>query len=201
MVISISPTAGIRCQVGDFSVIVDPSTKRTPTAKGGRQAETAKKGQLTLFTKATAPLSALGSPDIIQGPGEYEMFGIRVRGVALTAPDSKTLHTAYAAEFDDIHLAFLADIQGVPSEQVLDRLGAVDILFLSADERAVASKQAVSLIKQIDPSITIPLTDAVAKKIAEEMGQKLKAEDKLVTKKKDIEKEDSAHKLIWLKTV
>lgn len=209
MVVSVSPTAGIKCQVGDFSVVVDPSTKQKSAAGGGNKKEkdaqpgadsaSVKKGRLVLSTETNEPFDSFLSQDMIDGPGEYEISGVRVRGINLGG-DGKSIKTAYSAEFDDIRLAFLIDLPKEPSGEVLDRLGEVDMLFISADSKKLNSKQLATLIKQIDPRIVIPLSDAAAKKLAEELGQKVKAEEKFVIKKKDLLSESTTHRLVWLKT-
>ena len=189
MVITVSETSGIKCQVGDFSLLVDsPSGRR---------------GSLILKTKSELPIDSFVQQEIIYGPGEYEISGVRVRGVSLPNgpnPDKKTIKSTYVVEFEGIKLAFLTEISAIPPEEALDKLGEVDILFLSVDTKKVKPKQITSLIKQLDPSIVISTTDKTAKMLAEEMGQKVKPEERLIIKRKDFVKEDIANKLVWLRT-
>lgn len=187
MVITASPAYGIKCQVGDFSLLVDPPSE--------------KKGNLILKTLTEIPVDSFDSQSVIYGPGEYEISGVRVRGVMLPGEsDSKNIKSVYTAELDGMHLAFFLNILTNPPEDALDKLGEVDILFISVDTKTFKPKQITSLIKQIDPSIVIPITDTTAKVLNEEMGQKAKAQEKLVIKRSDLIKEDVANKLIWLKT-
>jgi len=187
MVITVTDAAGIKCQAGEFSLLVDSPPKR--------------KGNLILQTRTELPIDSFASQDAILGPGEYEISGVRVRGIALSNESSaKELKTIYTVELDGMHMAFLLDIFSEPSEDVMDKLGEVDILFFSADTQKLKVKQIISLIKQIDPSIIIPVTDKVAKALMEEMGQKVQVEEKLTIKRSDLVKEDIANKLIWLKT-
>ena len=97
-------------------------------------------------------------------------------------------------------LAFLIGISSELPEDMLDELGEVDILFFSPDAKTLKGKQAISLIKQVEPSIVIPADDKAAKFLIEEMGQKVKAEEKLTIKKKDLIKDGATSKLVWLKT-
>lgn len=183
MVVSLSPP-GVKCQVGDFVMFVNPPSDR--------------KASLILETKAVLPVKFPLSPEVVAGAGEYEVAGVRVKGVSLGS-DSGELRTAYATELEGIHLAFLGKLEEEPASDALDKLGAVDILFFEAEPAKLKAKQLVGLIKQIGPKIIVPLGDKTAKLLSEELGQKVKAEEKLVIKKKDLEKEEIANKLIWLK--
>jgi len=187
MVITVSDTTGIKCQVGEFSLLVDSPPQR--------------KGNLILKTHTKLPVDSFSSPEVIFGPGEYEIEGVTIRGIALPENSGPgEIRSAYAVNLDGMNLAFMSDISSEPSENALDALGEVDILFLSVDTKKFKPKQTITLIKQIDPSIIVPADDKTAKFLIEEMGQKVKAEEKLTIKKKDIIKEDVANKLIWLKT-
>jgi len=187
MVITATETAGIKCQAGEFVLLVDSPPKR--------------KGNLVLNTYTETPIDSFSTEGIIFGPGEYEISGVRVRGIALPEEsNSKEIKTIYAVELDGIHMAFLIDISSEPPEDALDKLGEVDILFFSADTKKFKIKQIISLIKQVDPSIIIPANDKMAKTLMEEMGQKVRAEEKLTIKRSDLIKEGMANKLVWLKT-
>jgi hypothetical protein len=182
MVITVSETAGIKCQVGDFSLLVD--------APSGR------KGSLILETKSELPVDTFTPAETIYGPGEYEISGVRVLGFPVPGEHNgkNTIKSTYTVELG------LKDISSASPEEMLDKLGEVDILFLSVDTRKLNPKQTISLIKQLDPSVIIPVSEKTAKMLADEMGQKIKAEEKLVIKRKDLVSGDMSNKLIWLKT-
>jgi hypothetical protein len=187
MVITASESSGVKCQVGDFSLLVD-----SPSGK---------KGNLVLKTKTEMPVDTFVSPEIIHGPGEYEVEGVRVRGVGVGDGAGKNMiRSVYIAELEGMRMAFVIGASAPLSENILDKFGEIDILFISAETGKLKSKEITSLIKQVDPSIVIPVTDKTAKLLSEEMGQKAKAQEKLVIKRKDLVKEDVANKLVWLKT-
>ena len=158
-----------------------------------------RKANLILETRAKLPIKFPLSPEVVAGAGEYEVAGVRVKGASLGS-DSGALRTAYATELEGIRLAFLGELTEEPASDALDRLGAVDILFFEAEPAKLKTKQLVGLVKQIGPKIIVPLGDKTAKLLAEELGQKVKAEEKLVIKRKDLEKEEVANKLVWLKS-
>lgn len=177
MIISLSPP-GIRCQVGDFVMLIDPPLDR--------------KANLILKTQREVSLGFPPPAELVAGPGEYEISGVQVKGIGLGQ------RTVYSAELEGIHLAFLGELGGETMADILDKLGKVDILFLASS--GGGAKQIMSLIKQVDPKVIVPLNDKTAKLLAEELGQKIKAEEKLVAKRKDLDKEEVAHKLVWLKS-
>lgn len=185
MVITLISGGGVKCQVGDFSLTVDP--QRT------------KAGNLTLRTETKLPVESFPGAEIIQGPGEYEISGAKIRGVLLTEETNSTyFRTLYEVELDGIRAAFMNNLNALPSSETLDRLGEIDILFLSVNQAKIKTKEAVVLIKQIDPKVIIPIDEKLMKGLAEELGQKVKAEEKLVVKRRDFLKEESSGKLVWL---
>ncbi len=189
MIISLSPP-GVRCQVGDFVMLALPLAPSAP-----------RKADLILYTETTLPIEFPLPPEIVAGSGEYEISGVRVKGMSLdNEADSQTIRTIYSAELEGIKLAFLGELQGEPDEEALDKLGKADILFLSAGPGKMSAKQTTSLIKQIDPKIIIPIGDKMAKLLAEELGHKIEAREKFVIKKKELVKEQITNKLVWLKS-
>jgi len=187
MVITPLPALGIKCQVGDFSVLVD--------------APPSKKGGLNLRTETIFPVNSFEDLETIHGPGEYEIEGVRIKGVALPEESTpKAIKTAYKVELDGIHLGFLGKLETIPKDKPLDLLGEIDILFVSINPKKINGKQLITLIKQISPHIVIPTDEAAAKLLAQEMGQKARSEEKFVVKRKDLDKEESTNKLVWLKT-
>jgi hypothetical protein len=186
MVITALPDSGIKCQVGEFNLLVD--------------APQGKRGDLVLETKKSLPIDSFSSPDLIYGPGEYEISGVKIKGISINKEiPSGHWTAAYNVEFEGISLGFLGEISSELSDESLDKFGEVDILFFSADTKKLKPKELISVIKQINPQIIIPTTDKTAKYISEEMGQKIKAEEKIVIKKKDLAEETTGYRLVWLR--
>lgn len=185
MVISLLGPSGVRCQVADFNLDVDPPANR--------------KANLVLKTSTSlSELTAISEDNEILGAGEYDAEDIKIKGVNLQKEASKDeVKTAYSALFDDIRLAFIPEISETIDEANLDKLGEVDILFINTDSK-LGAKGLNSLIKKIDPSIVIPIGDKGVKGFFEEIGQKPKAEEKLTLKAKEIGEEGT--KFVWLKS-
>ncbi|MFH1694792.1 MAG: MBL fold metallo-hydrolase [Patescibacteria group bacterium] len=185
MVISLLGPSGIKCQVADFSLLIDPPDK--------------KKGNLVLETRTELNKKDFPEESVISGAGEYEVSGIRIKGINLKDEGSEILKTAYAIRFDDIRLGALNGLQKTLSQDALDKLGEIDILFIDIESSALDKKEVTALIKKIEPNILIAMTDKGAKQLIEEFGQKTNKEEKLTIKAKDINKEEGV-KVVWLKS-
>ena len=187
MVISLLGSSGVKCQVADFSLVVEPEAKR--------------KGNIMLSTDINFSADPMEVDDnVISGPGEYEIEGVRIRGVNLPHEASGNEgKAAYSARFDDIRLGFLPALSHKLEDNELDKLGEIDILFVDAEKSTIPSKEMASLIKKIEPALVIPISDKGAKSLLEEMGQKTKAEEKLTLKAKDLNREESGIQVVWLK--
>ena len=182
MVISLLEPSGIKCQVADFSLLVDPPK----TKKGG------------LILRTESPKGDLSPDDNeINGPGEYELGGIRVRGVGIKG-ENGSARVAYSALFDGIRLGFVNGLDKPLSQEELEDMGEIDILFVDVEQSTLNIKEMTSFIKKVDPKIIMPTTDKGAKKLLEEFGQTGQAEEKLTIKAKDITEEGGLN-VVWLK--
>ncbi len=187
MVISLLGSSGVKCQVADFSLVVEPQAKR--------------KGSVMISTTIDFTGDSLEREDnLIAGPGEYEVEGVRIRGINLLSEANKTEgKAAYSARFDDIRLGFLPALTKPLSDEELDKMGEIDILFVDLEGAALSTKEITSLVKKIEPGIVIAVSEKGAKKLLEEFGQKTNVQEKLTLKAKDLNKEESGIQVVWLK--
>ena len=170
--------------MADFSLLVDPPAK--------------KKGSLVLETEAKIDEIDFPEEGRIRGAGEYEVAGVKIRGID-AGGDKKILRTAYAVRFDNIRLGFLNGLSGQLSQGVLDKLGEIDVLFVNPEFSSLSVKELAALIKKVEPSILIPMTDKGTKVLLEEFGQKASQEEKLILRAKEINREEGI-KVVWLKS-
>ena len=178
MIITVSANKGIKCQVSDFSLVVDP--------------EKGSKADVVLRTITEAPVPE-GEYSEIVGAGEYEISGTKVNGVQLGKESSaKQIRTAYVANMDEIRLCFLGShLSSDLTEEVLDAVGEADIVFAPEPTKDYDAKKIASLIKQIEPHLIIPITEKATAELAKELGQKPEKMEKLVIKKKELEEMNS----------
>jgi L-ascorbate metabolism protein UlaG (beta-lactamase superfamily) len=184
MVIRVAPSGSVNCEVSGFRIVVDPAPRE--------------RGELVLKTQIELVSISDELPGNIVNAGEYEHSGIKVIGLDMEGEsDKKTLKTTYIVEADDVRMCFMAPITKEPTDALLEKLGEIDILFITSGKGFIEAKKAAALIKEIEPHIVVPRTTETAEGLTSEIG-KPEEMDRLAIKHKDLENEE-ATKFIWLK--
>jgi L-ascorbate metabolism protein UlaG (beta-lactamase superfamily) len=107
-------------------------------------------------------------PKLIKSPGEYEIGGTFITGVA-TFHDNKKgdlrgKNTIYIIEMDGITLCHLGDLGHPLDPHLIEEIGYIDILFLPVGEvSTIPIDTAVEIVRHLEPPIVIPMhykTDA-----------------------------------------
>jgi L-ascorbate metabolism protein UlaG (beta-lactamase superfamily) len=103
-----------------------------------------------------------GNPRALRGPGEYEIKGVLINGVASFHDNSngkeRGRNTVYVIEIDDLTVCHLGDLGHVLSAQQVDEIGNIDILLVPAGgPGALSVAQAAEVISQLEPSMVIPM--------------------------------------------
>jgi L-ascorbate metabolism protein UlaG (beta-lactamase superfamily) len=103
-----------------------------------------------------------GRPRALRGPGEYEIKGVLINGVATfhdtVSGKERGRNTVYVIEIDDLTLCHLGDLGHVLSAQQVDEIGNIDILLVPAGgEGTLSVAQAAEVISQLEPSMVIPM--------------------------------------------
>jgi len=148
-----------------------------------------------------------GSPFFIGEPGEYELKGVFIQGISAFHDSSlgkeRGLNTIYTIESEELKVCHLGDLgQKELSPEQLENIGEVDILMIPVGGiSTIGAKEAVKIMSQIEPNITIPMHYQIPKlkmkldsldKFLKTMGiKKLEAIPKLSIKKKDILPEEA----------
>ena len=102
------------------------------------------------------------NPKQIKGPGEYEIGGTFITGVA-SFHDNKRgglrgKNTIYIIEMDDITLCHLGDLGHPLDSHLIEEIGDIDILFLPVGEvSTMLIDTAVEIVRQLEPPIVIPM--------------------------------------------
>jgi L-ascorbate metabolism protein UlaG (beta-lactamase superfamily) len=101
-------------------------------------------------------------PIQIKSPGEYEIGGTSITGVASFHDDKKGevrgKNTIYIIEMDDITLCHLGDLGHPLDSHLVEEIGDVGILFLPVGEVSTVSiDTAMEIVRQLEPPIVIPM--------------------------------------------
>ena len=100
---------------------------------------------------------------IIDGPGEYEKQGISVKGIQSFHDKSegkeRGLNTIYVIKAEDMTICHMGDYgQDKFEEHQLEEIGDVDVLMIPVGGvYTIDYKEAVDVIRQIEPKIIIPM--------------------------------------------
>lgn len=157
--------------------------------------------------------SILGNPFLIEGSGEYEVKKVFIRGIDSWHDDKEGRergeNTVYTIDTEDLRLCHLGDLgqKELTSEQ-LEKIGEVDILMIPVGGTyTISGKEALKIMSQIEPKITIPMHYQIPKlkikidgldKFLKAVGIKsIEPEKKLTIKKKDFSSEEA--KIVILK--
>lgn len=151
---------------------------------------------------------------LISNPGEYETKGIFIQGIPSFHDDSqgkeRGLNTIYIIEAEEIRICHLGDLgQKELTESQLEEIGEIDILMIPVGGNyTISSKEAVKIMSQIEPKITIPMHYQIPKltvkletseQFLKTMGiKKVEPLQKLAIKKKEISEDEA--KIIVLET-
>src|SRR3989344_396236 len=192
-----------RIEAKEGSILIDPFSKeiglRPPKIKD----------DLTLVTHHHFDHDNIGEagPEtfIIDGPGEYEKQGIRVRGVSSfhdkVNGKERGPNTIYIVKTEDMAICHLGDLgQDRLDDKQVEEIGDVDILMIPVGGNyTIDAKEATGVVSQIEPKIVIPmhykikdLTVEVSgpDKFLKEIGLSPEKVDKLKIAKKNLPVEE-----------
>ena len=127
-----------------------------------------KKIKVTICPQETK-VEGEGESVTVTGPGEYEIQGVTIAG--LKNKDK----VIYLYDLEELHVAYLNELQEKLTDSQLDFLDGVDVL--------LASGQSADIIKQVGPSLV------VTKESIKEMTGEPRKEKKLLVNKLDLPEE------------
>ncbi len=93
----------------------------------------------------------------LDAPGEYEVGGILVTGIASRRADGSR-NVIFVCELDNLRVAHLGLLGTTPSAAVLNDLKNIDILLMPAGGgNSLGGAAAAEVMKVIDPGLVIPM--------------------------------------------
>jgi len=100
-----------------------------------------------------------GNPFIVAGPGEYEIKGVGIVGIASHHDtEKKESNTIYRIEMEDLSIVHLGDLGRMLTTDEEDELDGVDILMIPVGGTyTIDATLATKLVSEINPSIIIPM--------------------------------------------
>ena len=103
-----------------------------------------------------------GQPRIVRGPGEYEIAGIFITGIATfhdsTKGSERGKNTVYLIEMDDMRLCHLGDLGYPLTAEQAEEIDSVDVLLVPVGGLStIDAATAVETVRLLQPRIVIPM--------------------------------------------
>ena len=103
-----------------------------------------------------------GQPKLVKGPGEYEISGVLILGIA-TFHDGERgkkrgKNTVYHMEIDEISVCHLGDLGHVLTGEQVEDIDNVDVLLLPVGGvSTIDAPVAAEVVRQLEPKAVIPM--------------------------------------------
>jgi len=158
-----------RSKNGQILIVIDPFSEdiglRVPKLEADILLVTHKHSDHNNIKAVSGTSSGEGkqTPFLIDGAGEYEIKEVYVQGISAWHDESggkdRGEVTIYIIEIEGLRICHLGDMgQKELSDDQLEQIGDVDILMIPVGGGpTISAKEAVKIISQIEPKITIPM--------------------------------------------
>lgn len=108
------------------------------------------------------PSEVGGTPVIISGPGEYEVKGVKIIGVATFHDNSsgseRGKNTVYRIYIDGVSIVHCGDLGHKFDDAQLEMLDGANILMIPVGGfYTIDGEEAAQIVSQVDPNIIIPM--------------------------------------------
>jgi L-ascorbate metabolism protein UlaG (beta-lactamase superfamily) len=99
-----------------------------------------------------------GCRHALTGPGEYEIGGVFITGIATGQEARTTRNVLYLFDFNGLTVAHLGDMDKVPSQTQIEALEQVNILLVPVGGgNSLNAAQAAELVSMLEPNIVVPM--------------------------------------------
>jgi L-ascorbate metabolism protein UlaG (beta-lactamase superfamily) len=136
-----------------------------------------------------------GRSYVVEGPGEYEIGGVFISGVALHNIDEESIentkkNVAYVIRYDTLTVVHLGDLMHAPDQSTIEALGEVNVVLVPVGGGGgLKASTAAEVIALIEPNYIVPMHYAIpglqidldpVDKFLKEMGVSNPQEDDLL---------------------
>jgi L-ascorbate metabolism protein UlaG (beta-lactamase superfamily) len=151
--------ACFRLRGREVAVITDPYGRTAGLNLGRQSADIVTISHESSNHDAAAAVA--GSPRVVRGPGEYEIRGVMITGVATPGERSAgrfARNTAYLIELDDLTVCHLGDLGKTLTAEQIEALKDPDVLLIPAGgECTISAAEAAEVVSQLEPKLVIPM--------------------------------------------
>jgi L-ascorbate metabolism protein UlaG (beta-lactamase superfamily) len=124
-----------------------------------KQSELDDENTVFIYSKGERRDHPAGGHNVLSGPGEYEIGGLSVRGVATPADDpavSQDINTVYIVDADGLQVATLGNPGSQPSAQSVQQISKVDILIMNTESQGLEPDELSAVIRNLEPKMIVP---------------------------------------------
>ena len=103
-----------------------------------------------------------GEPRLITGPGEYEIAGVLIIGIATfhdaEGGQKRGKNTIYLMDVDGVAICHLGDLGHVLTAEQVEEIDDVDMLLLPVGGvSTINASMAAEVIRQLEPKVVVPM--------------------------------------------
>ena len=103
-----------------------------------------------------------GNPRVIKRPGEYEISGVLIIGLATFHDANKGAdrgkNTVYVMETEELTICHLGDLGQPLTDSQIEEIGKVDVLMLPVGGiTTINAAAAAAMVRQMEPKIVLPM--------------------------------------------
>jgi L-ascorbate metabolism protein UlaG (beta-lactamase superfamily) len=144
----------------DTTIITDPPARSTGYALSSLAADVVTVSHQHPGHNAVE--ACTGDPRIIEGPGEYEVAGVLIDGVATFHDNNHGLdrgrNTAYVIEIEELRICHLGDLGHVPTAEQSEAMGEIDILLAPVGgHHTIDAAAAAEVVSLLEPKVVVPM--------------------------------------------
>ncbi len=94
----------------------------------------------------------------LDGPGEYEIGGVFITGIATPSRTDKFNNIVYLFNYNGLTIAHLGDIGDVPSQKQIEDLELVNVLLVPVGGgSSLNAARAAELVSMLEPNVVVPM--------------------------------------------
>lgn len=100
------------------------------------------------------------NPSVLRGPGEYEVGGVFLTGLAMNYADEERVHpnVGYLIQYASLSVLHLGDLAHVPDQSTIEALGEVNVVLVPVGGgSALRASTAAEVIALIEPNYIVPM--------------------------------------------
>jgi L-ascorbate metabolism protein UlaG (beta-lactamase superfamily) len=107
-------------------------------------------------------LKSTDSVKVFDWPGEFEVAGIPFIGISSFHPETGKETLIFKFTIDNVNICHLGLIDHVPTSEVIDKIGKIDLLMAPVGGYGdFTTKQVTEILEDMEPSIFVPMAFAI----------------------------------------